>query len=88
MQQIMSSTTSTTKVSQVSNANDTPLDSMLFYFILLCHHCETWTNEPVCQAPGRESFTAGEIASQVDVRNSLIDFQCFGKGLWTKTMSN
>ena len=72
----------TTKVSQVSNATGTPLDSILF------HHSETWSHRPPCQAPGLGSFIANVIVPQVDVRNCLVDFQCFGKGLWTKTMSN
>ena len=72
----------TTKVSQVSNTTGTPLDSILF------HRFEVWSHRPPCQAPGLGSFLANFIVVQVDVRNCLVDFQCFGKGLWTKTMSN
>ena len=45
---------------------------------------------PPCQAPGLCSSLAdaNSIVGQVDVRNRLVDFQCFSKGLWTKTMSN
>ena len=71
-----------TKVSQVSNTTGTPLDSILF------HRFEAWSHRPPCQAPGLDSFLANFIAFQVDVRQSLVDFQCFGKGLWTKTMAN
>ena len=39
------------------------------------------------QAPGLCSFLANLIVCQADVRNGLVDFQCFGKGL-TKTMAN
>ena len=40
------------------------------------------------QAPGLGSFNANFTPAQVNVRNCLVDLQCFGKGLWTKTMSN
>ena len=72
----------TTKVSKVSNATGTPLDSILF------HRFEAWSHRPPCQAPGLGSFLANFIVVQVDVRNRLVDFECFSKGLWTKTMSN
>ena len=74
-----------TKVSQVSNTTGTPLDSILF------HRFEAWSHRPPCQAPGLGSFIANVTATQVDLRNRFVDFQCFGKGLWTKrwqTMSN
>ena len=71
-----------TKVSQVSNTTGTPLDSILF------HRFEAWSHRPPCQAPGLGSFLANSIVGQVHVRNGLVDFQCFGKGLWKKTMSN
>ena len=72
----------TTIVPQVSNATGTPLDSILFHRFEACSH------KPPFQAPGLGSFIANFIAQQVYVRNRLVDFQCFGKGLWTKTMSN
>ena len=71
-----------TKVSQVSNTTGTPLDSILFHRFEACSH------RPPFQAPGLGSFIANFIAQQVYVRNRLVDFECFGKGLWTKTMSN
>ena len=71
-----------TKVSQVSSTTGTPLHSILF-------HCfEAWSHKPLCQAPGLGSFIANIIESQVDVCNRVVDFQCFGKGLWTKTVAN
>ena len=42
----------------------------------------------ICQAPGNGSFLENVIVWQVYVRNRLVHFQCFGKGLWTKTMAN
>ena len=45
------------------------------------------TDSP-CQAPGLGSFIANFIPFQVEVRNGHVHFQCFGKGLWTKTMAN
>ena len=71
-----------TKVSQVSNTTGTPLHSILF------HRCEAWSHRPPCQAPGLGSFRANAVPLQVDCRDSLVDFKCFRKGLWTKTMSN
>ena len=82
MQQIISITTNSTKVSQVSNSTGTPLDSVLF------HQFEAWSHRPSSQAPGLRSFVANVIEFQVEVRHRLIDFQRFGKGLWTKMMSN
>ena len=41
-----------------------------------------------CQAPGLDSYLTNEVIVQVDVRKHFVDLQCFGKGLWTKTMSN
>ena len=67
-----------TEVSQVSNTTATPLDSMRF------HPLEVWRRRPASQAPGLCSFLAKFILSQVYVRNRVVDFQCFGKGLWTK----
>ena len=46
------------------------------------------SHRPPCQAPGLGSFRANFVAVQVDVRNRFVDFQRFGKGLRTKTMSN
>ena len=66
-----------TKVSQVSNTTGTPLASILF------HRFEAWSHRPPCQAPGLCSFLANVIPTQVDCRDSLVDFQCFRKGLWT-----
>ena len=40
------------------------------------------------QAPGLCSFLANLIVCQADVRNGLVDFQCFGQGLCTNTMIN
>ena len=71
-----------TEVSQVSNTTATPLDSMRF------HRLEVWRRRPASQAPGLCSFLANSIGPQVNVRNRLVDFQRFGKGLWTETMSN
>ena len=48
------------------------------------HHFFPWSTDPPCQAPGLGSFLAKCVVPQVDVRNRLVDFQCFGKGLWTK----
>ena len=62
-----------TRISQVSSTTGTPLDSI---------------HRPPCQAPGLGSFIANFIVPQVDLRKSLVDLQCFGKGLWTKTMAN
>ena len=45
------------------------------------------TNPP-CQAPGLCSFIADFIVSQVNLRQRFVDFQCFGKGLWTTRMAN
>ena len=58
-----------------------------FHFTLF-DRFEAWSHRPLCQAPGLGSFLANVIASQVNVRNRRVDFQCFGKGLCTKTMSN
>ena len=55
-----------------------------FYFISSFRGLEPQTP---CQAPGLGSFIANVILSQVHVRNRIVDFQCFGKGLWTKTMT-
>ena len=71
-----------TKVSQVSNNTGTPLGSILL------HRFEAWSHRPPCQAPGLGSFVVNLIAFQVDVPHTFVDFQCFGKGLWTKTMAN
>ena len=60
----------------------TPLVHSIFLY-----HSETWSHKPASQAPGLGSFIANCIVWQVNVRKSLVDFQCFGKGLWTKTMS-
>ena len=70
----------TCQVSQVSNNTGTPRDSIWFHF-------EAWSHRPPCQATGLCSFLANLIATQVDVCKRLGDFQCFGKGLWTKTMA-
>ena len=72
----------TTNVSEVSNSTGTPLDSIFLY------HSETWSHNPASQAPGLGSFRANVIVSQVNVLQSLVDFECFGKGLWTKTVAN
>ena len=72
----------TTELSQVSTTTGTPLDSILF------HHFKTWSHRPPSHAPGLGSSVANFIVCQADVRNCLVDFQCFGKGLWTKTMAN
>ena len=61
-----------------SNSTGTPLDSIFLY------HSETWSHNPASQAPGLGSFRANVIVSQVNVLQSLVDFECFGKGLWTK----
>ena len=71
-----------TKVSQVSNTTGTPLGSILF------HRFEAWSPRPPCQAPGLGSFIVNFVVPQVDVRHRLVDFQCFGKGLWTKPMAH
>ena len=54
------------------------------------HNCSTpmaWSHRPPCQAPGLSDSDTIEIgnfiAFQVNVRNRLVDFQCFDKGLWT-----
>ena len=31
---------------------------------------------------------SNSTVAQVHVRNRIVDFQCFGKGLWTKTVAN
>ena len=56
----------------------TPLDS------ILVHRLEVWRRRPASQAPGLCSFLAKFIMSQVDAPHTFVDFQCFGKGLWTK----
>ena len=71
-----------TKVSQVSSTTGTPRDSILF------HRFEAGSHRPPCQAPGLGSFIANVVLSQVNVHNGLVDCQCFGKGLRTKTMAN
>ena len=62
--------------------NATPRHSIVF------HHFKPWSHRPPCQAPGLCSFITNKIVPQVDFRHSFVDFQCFGKGLWTKTMAN
>ena len=53
-----------------------------------CIHCfAAWSHTHPCQAPGLGVFNANVIAFQVDVPDRLVDFQFFGKGLWTKTMA-
>ena len=70
------------KVSQVSSTTGTPLDSIFLY------RSETWSHKPESQATGLGSFRANAVSSQKDLRKSLVDIQCFSKGLWTKTMAN
>ena len=62
----------TTKVSQVSNASGTPLGTPLDSIFV--HRFEAWSHRPPCQAPGLCSFIGNVIASQVDCRDSLVDF--------------
>ena len=72
----------TTNVSEVSNTTGTPLDSIFLY------HSETWSHKPPSQAPGLSSFRVNVSEGQVHVRQSLVDFQCFGKCLGTTRMAN
>ena len=65
-----------------SNTTGTPLYS------IFVHHFKTWSHRPPSQAPGLCSFIVNFIPSQPDVRNRRVDFQRFGKGLWTKTIAN
>ena len=69
-----------------SHKSGTPLVHHLIPFIFTVSR--PGATDPVCQAPGLGSFIANVIAPQVDLRNRPVDFQCFGKGLWTKTMAN
>ena len=78
------SETLNTNVSQVSNIPCT-LYTTWFHFISPFPNLEQQT--PV-QAPGLGSFIANFVVGQLDVRHRFVDFQCFGKGLWTKAMSN
>ena len=70
----------------MSHKSRTPLVHHLILFLF--HRFEAWSHRPPSQAPGLGSFLADAIPSHVDFRQSLVDFQCFGKGLWTKTMAN
>ena len=74
--------TNTAKVSQVSNTTGTPLCS------IFVHRFEAWSHTHPSQAPGLGSFISNFIVSQVDVHNCRVDFQCFGKCLWTTRMAN
>ena len=74
-----------TKVSQVSNTTGTPLDSILKNPF---HRFEARSHRTPRQAPGLGSFLAKCVVPQVDVRNCLVGFQCFCKGLGAKTMAN
>ena len=78
-----------TQARHLSNSTLTSLEhhwyTNWFYFISSFRGLEPQTP---CQAPGLGSFIANVILSQVHVRNRIVDFQCFGKGLWTKTMAN
>ena len=72
-----------------SHKSPTPLVHHLIHLILFYFNVSRpGATDPLCQAPGLCSFLANFIATQIDVRNRLVDFQCFGKGLWTRTMAN
>ena len=71
---------------KVTHESRTPLVHHLIPFIFTVSR--PGATDPVCQAPGLGSFRANAVPLQVDLRNRLVDFQCFGKGLWTKTMAN
>ena len=45
--------------------------------------------DPLCQTPGLGScFLVNVIGPQVNLRQRFVDFQRFGKGLWTTRMAN